>query len=259
MGKTVKVATWNVNSIKARRDAVLDWIDRNRPDVLCLQELKTTDDAFPFFELKALGYAAVTNSQKTYNGVAIISRTEPSGVTRGMGDNDPQARLISAEIGGIRFVSAYVPNGAEVVSDKYLYKLEWLARFREWVMTTIGEGTDAVICGDFNIAASELDVHRPADWEGTVIWNPRMRGEFELLAQCGLHDLFRELNPSAKDYSWWDYRMGGFQRNNGLRIDYIMGTGRLAGRAVSASIDRAERAKDRPSDHAPVIVEFSLA
>jgi len=244
--------------MKVRLDAVLNWLGRNSPDVLCLQELKTTDEAFPFAELLDAGYHAVTNGQKTYNGVAILARLEPTDVVRGMGDDDLQARLISAMVGGIRVVSAYVPNGAEVDSDKYVYKLAWLARFSEWFSTSFSTADEIVLCGDFNMAGTELDLHRPAQWEGTVIWNPRMREEYARLTQIGLVDIYRNLNPAAAGYSWWDYRMNGFARNNGLRIDYVMATPALSRKAVSAWIDKAERATERPSDHAPVIVDFDL-
>lgn len=256
MKNQFRVATWNVNSIKVRREAVLDWLGRNRPDVLCLQELKTTDDAFPFAELHDAGYHAVINGQKTYNGVAILAIQEPTDVVRGMGDDDQQARLISAMVGNVRVVSAYVPNGAEVDSEKYLYKLAWLARFRDWFSTSFSTADEIVLCGDFNMAGTELDLHRPAEWEGTVIWNPRMREEYTRLTQIGLVDVYRCLNPAASEYSWWDYRMNGFARNNGLRIDYVMATTALSRKAISARIDKAERATERPSDHVPVIVDF---
>lgn len=259
MGRQLKVTTWNVNSIKARNDSALSWLDRNRPDILCLQELKTREDAFPFDAFKALGYHAVVNGQQTYNGVAIVSKTEPTAVARGMGDNDPQARLISADIAGIRVVCAYVPNGAEVGSEKYAYKLEWLARFRDWLGPVVASGRDMIVAGDFNIAASEMDVHSPSRWEGTVIWNERMRDEFRLLRECGLVDTFRRVNPDAREYSWWDYRLAGFSRNHGLRIDYVMANPDLAGRASRAEIDRNERGVEKPSDHAPVTVEFELS
>ncbi len=258
MGNRLKITSWNVNSIKARHDAVLAWIERNDPDVLCLQETKTLDDGFPFADLSARGYHAVTNGQKTYNGVAIVSRTEPAAIRRGMGDDDPQARLISAQIAGVTVVSAYFPNGSEVGSEKYVYKLGWLKRFREWFGTSFYGDRDVILCGDFNIAATDIDVRNPAGWEGSVIFNPEMRREFELLAGCGLIDVYRKLNPGLNEYSWWDYRMAGFRRNDGVRLDYVMANPRLAEMAVGAHIDRAERAGERPSDHAPVTVEFDL-
>jgi len=254
----MKVATWNVNSIKARRDAVLQWVDANRPDVLCLQELKTLDEGFPFMELDSLGYHAVTNPQKTYNGVAMVSMMEPVAVTRGMGDDDPQARVMTARTGAITVINAYFPNGAEVGSEKYAYKQDWIRRFMAWLDREFSPGDDLVLCGDFNIAASELDVHKVSAWEGTVIFNPEMREAMAGLVRWGFRDIFRQQNPDAREYSWWDYRIAGFARNAGLRIDYVMATERLAGLAAGASIDRAERGREKPSDHTPVIVEFKL-
>lgn len=259
MNGTFRIATWNVNSVRARKEHLLKWLHDFRPDVVCLQELKTTDDAFPFDELEDAGYHAETNSQKTYNGVAILSRTVLTDVTRGMGDDDPQARLITARAGKFEIISAYFPNGSEPDSDKYAYKKDWLARFNRWFIERYGHSRDVVLCGDFNIAPTASDVNDESLWEGTVIYNPEMRAAFAAIESLGLIDVFRKLNPEGGAYSWWDYRAGGFRRNIGLRLDYIMASRSIADSAVFAAIDKNQRALEKPSDHAPVYADLKIA
>ena len=256
----MKVATWNVNSIRARRQHVVDWLDAWRPDVLCLQELKVTDADFPHDEIRDCGYEAAVFGQKTYNGVAILSRHSISNVVTGLGDaeDDPQARLISAELDGVTIFSAYFPNGAEVGSDKYHYKLRWIARLREALERRFDPEVDQVaLCGDFNVAPFDDDIGRPADWRSSVLACDEVRDALAELAAFGLHDAFRPFHPSGGVFSWWDYRGRGFERGNGLRIDHVYCTSKLALRTIGAVVDREERGRKSPSDHAPVVVEFA--
>ena len=254
----MKVATWNVNSIRARHQHVMDWLDARRPDVLCLQELKATRDDFPFDEVRDCGYEAAVFGQKTYNGVAILSRYPLANVREGLGDEDPQARLISAEIEGLTILSAYFPNGGQVGSDKYQYKLEWIARLREQMKDRYDLQSDRVaLCGDYNVAPWDDDIGRPAEWRDSVLANDRVREALNDLASVGLQDVVRPFHPQGGVFSWWDYRGRGFERGNGLRIDHIYCTPALAERTIGAVVDRQERARPSPSDHAPVIAEFA--
>jgi len=255
----MKIATWNVNSVKARRERLLAFLEREQPDVLCLQELKTQDAQFPKDDVAQAGYHAATHGEKTYNGVAILSRTPLEDVRIGMNDavDDPQARLISALIGQTRVLSVYVPNGSEPHSDKYTYKLAWLSRLHTLVGKLLADGTDLVLCGDLNIAPDERDVARPEQWNDTVLCTPAVRDHFKALLDLGLEDVVRKHNEAGGLYSWWDYRMLGFVKNNGLRIDHILATPSLAARSVEARVDRDERKGKRPSDHAPVLATFT--
>jgi len=259
----MKVATWNVNSVRARRERLLRWLAANQPDVLCLQEIKVTEADFPSMELKALGYHAAVFGQKTYNGVAILSRREPLEVERGFGDgvDDPQARLIAARIPDAvgrdaRVVSVYVPNGQEVGSDRWRYKLEWMRRLRAWLDRRASPTDPLVVCGDFNVAPEPRDVYDPAAWEPTVLFHPEARAALRQVCAWGLADTLRLRHEETGLYSWWDYRMLGFPKNRGLRIDLILASEPLARRCVAASIDRQERKGQQPSDHAPVVAEF---
>jgi exodeoxyribonuclease-3 len=255
----MKVATWNVNSIRARREHVIDWLDAARPDVLCLQELKTTDEEFPHAEVTELGYEAAVFGQKTYNGVAILSRYPIGKVERGLGDDeeDPQARLIRAEIEGVTVLSAYFPNGGEVGSDKFEYKLRWMKRLRRALQAELDPEEDEVaLCGDFNVAPFDDDIGRPAEWRASVLACDDVREALSDVASFGLHDLVRPFHPQGGVFSWWDYRGRGFERGNGLRIDHVYGTRKLAERTIGAIVDRQERARKSPSDHAPVMVEL---
>lgn len=253
----MKIATWNVNSIRARLDRLLAWLQKVQPDVLCLQELKVRDGEFPFEPIQAAGYHAAVFGQKTYNGVAILSRVEPQAVERGLPDaDDDQARLISAKVQGIRVVSAYVPNGQVVGTNKYAYKLDWLRRLREHLESRFQPTIPLVLCGDFNVARDERDVARPDAWAQSVLFHPTARQALEHLLDWGLVDVFRSHHPDGGVYSWWDYRMLAFPKNDGLRLDYLFATEPLARRCFRAEIDREERKGEKPSDHAPVVAEF---
>jgi exodeoxyribonuclease-3 len=228
--------------------------------VVCLQELKVTNEAFPFDGLKDAGYFAAVHGQKTYNGVAILSRLEPEDVEPGFGDggDDSQARLVAARIGAVHVASAYVPNGAAVGSEKWAYKLEWMKRLREWLDRRFAK-TDAIaLCGDFNVAPEARDVCDPPAWEGSVLTHPDVRRALEEVRAWGLADAFRLHHEEAGFYSWWDYRMLAFPRNQGLRIDHIYLSEPLAGRCTGAAIERNERKGKQPSDHVPVVVELDV-
>ncbi len=255
----VKIATWNVNSIRARLERLLAWLDSEQPDVVCVQELKVTDADFPRDAIEEAGYRCAVHGQKTYNGVAILSRAEPADVARGMGDDadDPQARIISAMIGPVAVVSAYVPNGQEVGSEKYAYKLEWMRRLRAYLERCYSPSDSLVVCGDFNVAVDDKDVARPEQWAESVLCHSDARAALEEVRAWGLVDVFRKHHPDGGVYSWWDYRMLAFPKHNGLRIDHIFATESLAARSTAARIDRDERKGKKPSDHAPVICEFT--
>ncbi len=257
MIRVMKIATWNVNSIRARLERLLAWLQKVRPDVLCLQELKATDEVFPHDAIREAGYHAAVHGQKTYNGVAILSRVEPCNVNPGLpGLDDPQARLVSAEIDGVTIFSAYIPNGDTVGSEKYSYKLRWLESLREHLATRFSPDKPLLLCGDFNVTRDDKDVARPAEWGNSVLCHRSVRRAFEPLLEWGLTDVFRQHHPEGGLYSWWDYRRLGFPKNDGLRLDYILATESLAGRCTTAEIDREERKGPKPSDHAPVVAVF---
>lgn len=255
----MKIATWNVNSIRVRIERLLAFLDRERPDVVCLQELKVVDANFPFDELLEAGYHAAVAGQKTYNGVAILSLEKPANVVKGFGDEveDPQARVIRAAILGIDVVSVYVPNGGEVGSEKWAYKLEWYGRLGRYIDANWTPSDQLVVCGDFNVAPTDDDAGLPELWEDSVLCHDDARAALAEIVDWGFDDLLREKNPGVEGpLTWWDYRMLGFPKNNGLRIDHILGTGAMAVRCSAARVDRDERKGKRPSDHAPVIAEF---
>jgi exodeoxyribonuclease-3 len=256
----MKLASWNVNSIRAREERLLAWLARREPDVVCLQELKVTDDAFPRSALERAGYRAAVLGQPTYNGVAILARDALEDVTCGLGDgaDDTQARLIAARVSGLRVASVYVPNGASVGSDKWAYKLAWLGRLRAWLERTCDPGEPLALCGDFNVAPTDLDVANPERWNDTVLCHPDGRRALERLVGWGLFDAFRALHPQDRAYSWWDYRNLGFPKNDGLRIDQLWVTAPLRERLRAVEIDRNERKGARPSDHAPVVAELEM-
>jgi exodeoxyribonuclease-3 len=255
----MRLATWNVNSIRSRLERLEAWLAKHSPDVLCLQELKCTEEQFPFEAIGQVGYHAAVFGQKTYNGVAILSREKPKGISRGMGDDvaDEQARLISAEVGGVRVISAYVPNGSTVGSDKFAYKLDWLARLRAMLEREFTPGQPIVLCGDFNVALDDKDAANPDEWADTVLCVPEVRDALESVRQWGFVDVFRKHHPDGGIFSWWDYRRLGFQRNDGLRLDHVYATESLARKSASAEVDRDERKGQRPSDHAPILAEFA--
>ncbi len=254
----VKLATWNVNSIRARLPRLLDWLARANPDVVCLQELKVPDADFPVAELEAAGYRAAIFGQRTYNGVAILARESIADVALGMADESPddQARLIAATVGGIRIISAYFPNGQEVGSDKWAYKLEWMARLERHLNRTYRPEQPLVLAGDFNVAPDDRDVARPEEWRESVLCHPDARTALGRIGAWGLVDGVRLTEPGPGPYSWWDYRMLAFPKGNGLRIDHVFVTAPLAGRCVKAWVERNERKGKLPSDHAPVMVDL---
>ena len=256
----MKLATWNVNSIRAREDRLVHWLGAHQPDVMCLQELKVADDAFPLLPLQALGYQASVHGQKTYNGVAVLSRVEPASVERGFGDggDETQSRLVTARVGSVHVVSAYVPNGQEVGSDKWAYKMEWMRRLRAWLDRRFAKTDLVALCGDFNVAPEARDVCDPAAWEPSVLFHPEARAALENFRAWGLVDAFRLHNQAPGFYTWWDYRRLAFQKKQGLRIDHVFLSEPLAAKCAAAHIDREERKGKQPSDHAPVVVELDV-
>ncbi len=249
----MKIASWNVNSLKVRLPHLLDWLAEAKPDALCLQELKLEDANFPRAEIEAAGYHVAFSGQKTYNGVALLAR-EP--ITEIVCGNprfpDEQKRLISGTVGDMRIVCAYMPNGQAVGSDKYDYKLRWLDALIDWLGDDIRQHPKLALCGDYNIAPDDRDVHDPKAWADGILCSPAERAAFQRLLDLGLSDSFRRFEQPEKTFSWWDYRMLCFQKNQGLRIDHILLSAPLAERCSAAGIDRAPRKRERPSDHAPV-------
>jgi exodeoxyribonuclease-3 len=250
----MKLATWNVNSLKVRLPHLLQWLGENPVDVLCIQETKLTDDKFPLAEINAAGYEAVFTGQKTYNGVAILSRHPMLEVVRNNPHfPDEQQRIIAATIEGIRVICAYVPNGQMVDSEKYAYKLSWLAALHDWLAEEMKTWPELAILGDYNIAPEDRDVHDPVQWAGQIHCSDRERAALASLAGLGLCDSFRLFEQPEKTYSWWDYRQLAFRRNRGLRIDHILLSPTLAARCTACAIDRNPRKWEQPSDHTPVI------
>lgn len=255
----MKIATWNVNSLRVRLPQVLDWLDTEQPDVLAVQETKLTDDQFPVAEIEGAGYQVVYAGQKTYNGVAVLARHalhDP--LTDIPAFDDPQRRLLAVTCCGIRIVDVYVPNGSEVGSEKYAYKLEWLERFTDLLADELRGHERLVVLGDFNIAPEDRDVHDPEAWRGKVLCSDPERAAFRRLIDLGLSDSFRRVSPAGGEFSWWDYRMNGFRRNLGLRIDHILANTALEDVLSECRIDKTPRGWERPSDHAPVMAEFNL-
>lgn len=257
----MKIATWNVNSIRARQERVLAWTAEHRPDVLCMQELKLEDSKFPAQEFADLGYQVATFGQKTYNGVAILSRQPLGDVQRGFADggDESQSRFIAGTAGGVRVMSVYVPNGQAVGSEKYSYKLAWMERLRAYLAERIRPDAPAALCGDFNVAPADLDVHDPSAWAEQIHCSKAERNALARIVDVGLVDLIRKMHPELPAFTWWDYRMLAFPKNAGLRIDHLLVTPALAARAVTSMVDREARKGKQPSDHAPVIAEFSGA
>ncbi len=251
----MKIVTWNVNSLKVRLPHLLDWLAQNQPDVVCLQETKTEDANFPVEEIQKAGYQAAYSGQKTYNGVAILSKGSTQDLVYGIPDfPDDQKRVIAATIEDIRMVCIYAPNGQSVGSDKYQYKLQWLAALRDWMQHEIAKHPQLAVLGDYNIAPEDRDVYDPVALEGTVLVSEPERAAFRALEQIGLRDAFRLFEQAEKSYSWWDYRMAAFRRNMGLRIDHVLVSAGL--KCTACSIDKAPRKLERPSDHTPVIAEI---
>jgi exodeoxyribonuclease-3 len=255
----MRLATWNVNSLKVRLPQVLDWIGLYQPDVLCLQETKLEDANFPAEEIAAAGYRAAFAGQKTYNGVAILSKSLGTDIASAIpGFPDQQKRVLAATVDGVRVICVYVPNGQSVDSDKYRYKMQWLDAFAGWLKTELAKHPKLAVLGDFNIAPAPEDVYDPQAWEGRVLFSPPERDALNRLFQAGLKDAFRLFDQLPQSYSWWDYRMNSFRRNMGLRIDHILLSDGLSGVCASCAIDTPTRALERPSDHAPVIADLSI-
>jgi exodeoxyribonuclease-3 len=256
----MKLATWNVNSIRAREERLLRWLAAEQPDVVCLQEIKVVDSAFPVEALRQAGYLAAVHGQKTYNGVAILARTEPTDVERGFGDggDDTAARFLVAHCGSVRVASLYVPNGQTVGSEKWASKLEWLARLRAWLDRRASADELLALCGDWNVAPETRDVCDPAAWADSVLFHPEARAAWQRVREWGLVDAFRLHHEGAGLYTWWDYRQLAFPRNQGLRIDHVLLSRPLAERCLAAGIDRNERKGRQPSDHVPVVVDLAV-
>ncbi|HZP92538.1 MAG TPA: exodeoxyribonuclease III [Burkholderiales bacterium] len=253
----MKLATWNVNSLKVRLPQLIDWLAAERPDVVCLQETKLEDANFPATEIRDAGYAAVHSGQKTYNGVAILSRASGAAIVTGIpGYDDVQKRVVAASFGELRVVCAYVPNGQSVDSDKYRYKLDWLAAFARWLESELKRYPALALLGDFNVAPEGRDVHDPKVWEGQVLFSEPERAAFRALLQLGLKDAFRLFDQPEKSFTWWDYRMNAFRRGLGLRIDHVLLSEALAARCTAVRIAKDLRGRERPSDHAPVVAEL---
>jgi len=254
----VKIATWNVNSLRVRLGHVVDWLERERPDVLALQETKTRDEDFPVDDFSAIGYEVSYSGQPTYNGVATVSRTPLEDVRTELDSlDDPQRRVLAATIEGVRVYNLYVPNGQSVDSDKYQYKLRWLEALRKQIAKELKDHDQCILLGDFNIAPADADVHDPVAWEGKVLCSDAEREALSRLMELGLSDVFREFEQEEKSYSWWDYRQAAFRRNMGLRIDLILASETLRKSCTTCRIDVEPRRLERPSDHTTVVAEFA--
>jgi len=255
----MRIATWNVNSLKVRLPHVLDWLATAEVDVIGLQELKLTEDKYPFAELKELGYESVVNGQKTYNGVALLSRLPMSDVSMNMPDyTDEQRRVIAATVNGVRVVCAYFPNGQSLESDKYRYKLDWLDAMNGYMGAELKRFDKLCLVGDYNIAPEDIDVKNPAEWVGQVLVSEPERAAYKALIAQGFTDCFRKFEQGEKLFTWWDYRMMAFRRNNGARIDHILASPQLAEVCNACVIDKEPRKKEQPSDHAPVVADFAV-
>jgi exodeoxyribonuclease-3 len=255
----MRIATWNVNSLRVRLPQLMQWLQANPVEAIGLQELKQTDEDFPAAEIASLGLHAAWYGQKTYNGVAILAREPVKDVAYGIpGFDDPQRRVIAATVGGIRLINVYVPNGQAVGSEKYAYKLDWLARLADYAASQLALHPRLAIVGDYNIAPEDRDVHDPAKWEGSVHVSAAERAALQELLKAGLVDTFRLFEQQPDAYSWWDYRMGAFRRNHGLRIDLVLASRELASSCIGCHVDRTPRTWERPSDHAPVLATFDI-
>ena len=253
-----KLASWNVNSLKVRLPQVIDWLQSEEMDILALQETKLVDDAFPEEAFKEIGYEVVFSGQKTYNGVAIISREPITNVITDIPNlDDPQRRILAASIGELRLINLYVPNGSEVGSEKYNYKLNWLKHVTIFIEQQLEQYPKLAVVGDFNIAPGDIDVHDPAEWQGQILVSVEERQALQGILSLGLTDSFRLLHPDSKEFSWWDYRAAGFRRNRGLRIDHVLLSESLQKKCATSKIDIEPRRNERPSDHAPVWVSIN--
>jgi exodeoxyribonuclease-3 len=258
----MKIATWNVNSLKVRQQHVIDWLATSQADVLCLQELKLTDDKFPCAALEAADYQCWYAGQKTYNGVGILVRhgltVDPATIVRNIpAFEDPQQRVIAVTVEGVRIVSAYFPNGQAPGTEKFAYKMRWIEALRDWLESEMKTYPKLALLGDYNIAPEDRDVHDPKAWEGQNLVSPEERAHFAQLLALGLTDSFRQFEQAEKLYTWWDYRMLAFRRNAGLRIDHILLTAELAAQCKACEVDKVPRKWEQPSDHAPVIATLA--
>lgn len=254
----MKIATWNVNSMNVRQGHVIEWLQAQQPDVLVLQEIKQLTEKFPADALRDIGYHSIASGQKTYNGVAVISKTPASDPVFDFPDlDDPQRRVLASTVEGVRIVDLYIPNGSEVGSEKYAYKLNWLASLRRFLEAEMQAHENLVVLGDFNIAPADADVYDPEKWGDAILCSPAERQALKELLDLGLSDVFRKFEHPEKTFSWWDYRAAGFRRNAGLRIDLILTSNAMTERCQSSYIDKEPRAWERPSDHAPVVAEFA--
>lgn len=245
--------------MNVRQPHVVEWLQTHDPDVLVLQEIKQLTEKFPVDDLQAIGYHSIASGQKTYNGVAIISKTPPTDPITDFPDlEDPQRRILASTVGDVRVIDLYIPNGSEVGSDKYEYKLGWLASLRHFLDSEMKAHEKLVVLGDFNIAPADADVHNPEKWGEAILCSPAERKALRDLVDLGLTDVFREFEHPEKTFSWWDYRAAGFRRNAGLRIDLILTSDAMTKQCTSCYVDKEPRAWERPSDHAPVVAEFSL-
>jgi len=256
----MKVATWNVNSINIRHDQMLGWLAETGTDVLCLQETKCVDENFPYGPINDAGYQVAFFGQKSYNGVAILSKHEIEDVQKGFHDDDEESpkRLIAATINGIRIVNTYIPNGTELWTDKFTFKLDWLQRLRKLFDETCDQAKDVLLCGDFNVAPDELDVWSIPVMQGKLHFSKPERAAIHHVKQWGFVDAFRKMNGDVQEFSWWDFRAGAWQRNHGLRIDHIWVSPSLAEKCTGCWIDKEPRQGERPSDHTPVVAEFKI-
>jgi exodeoxyribonuclease III len=256
----MKIATWNVNSLNVRLPHVREWLQAAEPDILVMQEIKQVTEAFDRDAFRQLGYESLASGQKTYNGVAVLCRsgTLADPITDLPGFEDPQRRVLATTVDGLRVVNLYVPNGSSVGSEKYEYKLRWLAALRNWLHDELSRHDRLVVLGDFNIAPDDRDVYDPEKWGDDILCSPREREALKALLDLGLTDVFRQFEQEEKVFSWWDYRAAGFRRNAGLRIDLILASAALSGACTASYIDREPRTWERPSDHAPAIAEFSI-
>ena len=253
----MKIATWNVNSMNVRLPHVLEWLAANQPDVLVLQEIKQLSEAFPVDALAEIGYTSIANGQKTYNGVAVVSRSKATDpVFEFPGFDDPQRRVLATTVDGVRVMNLYIPNGQSVGSEKYAYKLSWLNALHGFLKDELARHEKLVVLGDFNIAPADEDVHDPEKWGSEILCSPKEREALNSLIALGLTDVFRQFDQPEKSFSWWDYRAAGFRRNAGLRIDLILTSAAMAQSCVASYVDKEPRTWERPSDHAPVVAEF---
>jgi exodeoxyribonuclease-3 len=253
----MKLATWNVNSIRARQDRVVAWLAAEQPDVLCMQEIKVEATGFPMDPIQAAGYHVALLGQKSYNGVALVTREPLTDVVTGLDDGvaDEEARFICGKVGDARIASVYVPNGGGG-PERFAYKLEWLARLRRWLDAHADPGAPFALCGDFNVAPEDRDIHDPVKWEGAVLCTPEERAALAGVRAWGFDDVFRRHHDEGGRFTWWDYRGVSFFKDQGLRIDHIWATPSLAARSTSCEIDRLARKGQNASDHAPVIATF---